>query len=435
MSTDLQEISRKADEEFLMNLSQVVVLDGEHDHESLFGKEGRLRADFEDSDLGVDTDPEAVAIFLFHKAVSCSKDTLAAYRREAERLFMWLYNQHGVALSDMRFQDFLAYKDFLKDPQPRDKWVRKEVRSSQQKKSNGRRRRTDSPDNRRRTDPEWRIFKAPMTDKNVAYTFTIINHMMNWLVSHGHLKRNPIAEDKDFRRSKESRLKKRHALTDEIIEVVLAYIDNLPITTDAQIRDKARRRFLFRMIYGLGLRIGDLGNESNSMADFKRLPVDGKMKWHWVGISKGGSTDPIPCDSFMPEVERYRTAMGISPALPLSNDPAPGLVLSISGRRPIGANSVYNIFQDTIEEAANWEETNKTFGLDPNDISLMRSVSPHWLRHTNITHQLEQGVDLRIVQQNARHADPKTTMTYSSISLKELQNAGALKPKKERNDG
>src|SRR5260221_1805768 len=37
---------------------------------------------------------------------------------------------------------------------------------------------------------------------------------------------------------------------------------------------------------------------------------------------------------------------------------------------------------------------------------------PHMLRHTYVTTMLDAGVDLRVVQIGARHADPRTTMRY-----------------------
>jgi integrase/recombinase XerD len=39
-------------------------------------------------------------------------------------------------------------------------------------------------------------------------------------------------------------------------------------------------------------------------------------------------------------------------------------------------------------------------------------IHPHMLRHTFVTTVLDAGVDLRDVQIAARHADPRTTMTY-----------------------
>ena len=39
-------------------------------------------------------------------------------------------------------------------------------------------------------------------------------------------------------------------------------------------------------------------------------------------------------------------------------------------------------------------------------------MHPHMLRHTFVTTMLDAGVDLRDVQIDTRHADPRTTMRY-----------------------
>ena len=54
-----------------------------------------------------------------------------------------------------------------------------------------------------------------------------------------------------------------------------------------------------------------------------------------------------------------------------------------------------------------------------------KKASVHTLRHSYATHLLEQGVDLRIIQQILGHADPQTTMIYTQLT------APALKPATE----
>jgi site-specific recombinase XerD len=55
-----------------------------------------------------------------------------------------------------------------------------------------------------------------------------------------------------------------------------------------------------------------------------------------------------------------------------------------------------------------------------------KRASVHTLRHSYATHLLEQGVDLRIIQQILGHATPQTTMLYTQLTEPALQPATAI---------
>lgn len=55
-----------------------------------------------------------------------------------------------------------------------------------------------------------------------------------------------------------------------------------------------------------------------------------------------------------------------------------------------------------------------------------KRASVHTLRHSYATHLLEQGVDLRIIQQILGHANPQTTMLYTQLTEPALQPATAI---------
>jgi integrase/recombinase XerD len=52
---------------------------------------------------------------------------------------------------------------------------------------------------------------------------------------------------------------------------------------------------------------------------------------------------------------------------------------------------------------------------------IAKPVSLHWLRHSYATHLLEQGTDIKVIQELLGHQSTKTTEIYTHVSTKNIQ--------------
>ncbi len=149
-----------------------------------------------------------------------------------------------------------------------------------------------------------------------------------------------------------------------------------------------RDRALFLLLYGCGLRIGEA--LAITRADWGRgeaLRVTGK----------GGRERVVPILPIVREaVERYLAALPVTPA--------PDEPLFRSRRlRPLGARGVQ----------ARMMALRRRLGLP-------ESLTPHALRHSFATHLLQEGADLRSIQELLGHASLSTTQIYTRVDARLL---------------
>lgn len=118
--------------------------------DELDGSHGTFRAPRSTCRLSADNDYEAVQAWL---ALHESPATQSAYRKEAERLILWLIVERGPALSSLTTEGAGAYRSFLRRPAPRSRWV-------------------GSP--RPRSSPERRPFAGGLSPRSAAYAQSVL---------------------------------------------------------------------------------------------------------------------------------------------------------------------------------------------------------------------------------------------------------------------
>lgn len=157
----------------------------------------------------------------------------------------------------------------------------------------------------------------------------------------------------------------------------------------------ARDRAMLEMLYGSGLRVSELVSLRADQVDWDEgfLRVQGK----------GGKTRFVPLGGVAAEALRSYLRYARQHLL-REGQRAATLFLSNRGSA-LSRDRVWQIIKQRARSA----------GIDEN-------VYPHMMRHSFATHLLENGADLRVIQDMLGHADLATTQIYTHVERKRLVN-------------
>ncbi|PZQ47891.1 MAG: recombinase XerC [Micavibrio aeruginosavorus] len=150
-----------------------------------------------------------------------------------------------------------------------------------------------------------------------------------------------------------------------------------------------RDRALFTLLYGCGLRI----DEALSL-DIVHLPRDGFLRV----IGKGRKERQVPV---LPQIEKALTEYRA--ACPYGEDSARPLF--------IGEKNGKRLNQGVAQKAM--RDLRRKLGLP-------ETATPHALRHSFATHLLQNGANLREIQELLGHASLSTTQRYTDINAEEM---------------
>ena len=130
--------------------------------------------------------------------------------------------------------------------------------------------------------------------------------------------------------------------------------------------------------------------------------------WTIYVKGKGGKIATIPAPKhLMDSLVRYRRSFSL-PDYPAQREDVHAvlpLVVKKVGKQRVTSSSIYYLIRRVMRLAALELE-----GLVHADRALLNDVSPHWLRHSAITHAVHAGASIQTVYSQARHSDIKTTM-------------------------
>lgn len=325
-------------------------------------------------------DVEAVAAWL--REYQDSHQTLKSYRREAERLLFWLASQNN-SLCDMNREMLRHYEAFLEDPQPAEQWV--------------------GP-TKPRHHAQWRPFRGGLSPASRRQSLIILQGLYSWLVEAGWVSHNPfvLMRDKARRLNNQTQTIERYLERDLWVWFWQWLNATMKPATEREAYEQARCRFIFSFAYLLAPRISEMANAR--MDDFQ----ENEGRWWWVVVGKGNKLARIPVPDDMLEcLIEWREALKLE-GLPSYHEPTP-LMRALDKKRGITDNQLYRLIKGVFTQAADALEAQNG---KPAYVSALRRATPHWLRHTSITHQAQSGVSLRYLAESARHSKLDTTSRY-----------------------
>ena len=227
--------------------------------------------------------------------------------------------------------------------------------------------------------------KKGLQKRSVARKVSSLRGFFKYLHSNDLLEVNPMEKVNSFKLGR----KLPSFLYLESVESLL----NAPDTSPAGIRDKA----LLEVLYGSGMRVGELEKLNCSDIDFENCQA--KV------VGKGNKERMAPLGSYA--VTALKTYLdSVRPIFASREAAAEGqvpLFLNQKGTR-LTSRGVRYLVKKYVNKA-----------------SLQAGVSPHSLRHSFATHLLEQGADLRAVQELLGHSNLSTTQIYTHVSRKKLK--------------
>ncbi len=156
----------------------------------------------------------------------------------------------------------------------------------------------------------------------------------------------------------------------------------------------ARDRAILEMLYGSGLRVSELVNLKADQVDWEEsfLRITGK----------GNKTRYVPLGGVA--AKALRSYLQHARSKLMRNGKHAGNTLFLSNRgEKLSRDRILQIIKERARAAG-----------------LAENVYPHIMRHSFATHLLENGADLRVIQDMLGHASLSTTQIYTHVDQKRL---------------
>ena len=232
-----------------------------------------------------------------------------------------------------------------------------------------------------------KLRKADFAKSSIARKVACIRSFFKYLCKQGYLQSNPAFEVANLKRDKH--------LPEFLYQPEIEQLFELPDRNSLLgLRDLA----ILEVLYSSGLRLQEIVDLKMKDLDFSRgyLRVFGKGGKERI-VPLGGSARRA-LEKYLGEV-RPKLALRSPSGVLWEN-----VFLNYQGTR-LSGRSIQRLFKKYLIRLA-----------------LNRKMSPHTIRHTFATHLLENGADLRVVQELLGHADISTTQIYTHVTKERIRS-------------
>ena len=224
------------------------------------------------------------------------------------------------------------------------------------------------------------LYDSKESAKTNAHYLTVLKSFYDYLLDNNVIKVNPCL---NIKMPKIEKSLPKFLTIDEVNELL-----NIKLQKPMDYRDKA----MLEVLYATGIRISELLdlnlNSYNEKGAFIKV------------MGKGSKERIIPLSDITINylnlyIKEYRPLI-------LKDKESPFLFVNYTGKR-MSRQGFFKILKKKCEDA-----------------NIKKEVSPHVLRHSFATHLLNNGADLRVIQELLGHENITTTEIYSHISKEKI---------------
>ncbi|MGU5530519.1 tyrosine-type recombinase/integrase [Aeromonas caviae] len=362
-----------------------------------------------------------------------SENNYKTYRSELTTFLHWCFCEVAISPRDLTRRIMMRYLDYCQAP-PSGLIAYRNVAQFVLDKEWG----------ERLPNPLWRPFLGKrelgrelpyrLSEQAMKTKLAILSAFFQFLIQEEYMDRNPaLLLQRVKRAGPQEAGEDAQSFTELQWSYVMQAAEQLAAECPAQ---HERSRFLICLMYACYLRISEVAARpgfSPVMGQFRRDAKTGVWGYD-IPRSKGGKRRTVAVSQALLEtLARYRTFLGLSP-LPAPGEQTPLFVrhkAAAHGREQgelnanLGIRQLRDLVMAVFEQAASLAEQD---GFDQ-DAAEMRTLTPHSIRHTGITHDINlHGRPLSHVQADAGHDSIDTTSKYLHTGNRERHESASRKP-------